>query len=284
MTVHTVTSENAEEFYAARLPKRADPVPVDDAPKGEAETKAESESNTHEKARKPIQPRINELVAERNSARDEAERERLEKEQAKRELDDLKKRLEVLETPAEQKAVSDRPTRSQFATDDDYQEALTDWKVEKRLAEQAAQEAEARQRAAQAQMVENWKARLEEARKGTEDFDTVVGAAETVLHQAVLDAIVESEAGPQITYYLAKNPAEAKRIAGLRPSSGAREIGKLEAQLTQGKPTAKPVSVEKSKAPEPIEPLKGVSSQIGKDRKDMTYDEWKAARQAGRIQ
>ena len=63
MTIQTVTSENADEYYAARLPKRQEPpAPADDTAKAEAKPEANSESNTHEKARKPIQPRINELA------------------------------------------------------------------------------------------------------------------------------------------------------------------------------------------------------------------------------
>jgi len=281
MTIETVTSETLAEFNAARLPRSEEP-PADEP---EAKTEGKSESNTAEKPKtKPIQPRITELVAERNSARDEAERAKQEAESVRAELDEIKRKLQILETPAPQKEQSARPERSQFATQDDYDEALTDWKVEKRLAEQAKAEADARRAAAQAQLVENWKARQDSIRSELDDYDAVVGAAEIQMPQWMLDAIVEAEHGPRVAYYLAKNTADAKRLLSMTPTSALRELGKLEDRLVAkiGKEEGK-TAVEKSKAPEPLETLKGSSIPTGKEPSKMSYEEWKAARIAGKI-
>lgn len=282
MTVETLTSENAAEFYASRLPKREEAPAADDTDK----TDDDSKSDQHGKPKtKPIQPRINELVAERNIARDEAEAAKLEKEQIRRELDELKAQLDVLKTPAPQKELSDRPQRTAFTTEDDFQEALTDWKVEKRLAEKAKEDADARQRAAHTQLIENWQTRLVQARTEFEDYDAVVGAAEINLPQWMLDAIVESEHGTRVAYHLAKNTPDAKRLLGLTPTAALRELGKLEDRLSKEEkaaPESKTVP-EKSKAPTPLDPLKGSSNQLGKAPSEMTYEEWKAARIAGKI-
>lgn len=266
MTTHTVTSENAAEFYASRLPKREEPA---DEPKTEAKTDDKSESTTPDpKPKKPIQPRINELVAERNSARDEAEAAALERDQLRRELEEIKTKLQTMNKPAE---ASDRPNRDDFRSDGDYEQAMDDWKFERRLAEH-------QQRQAQARMVENWTARLDQAQSEIPDLKEVLGKADVQLPQVALDAIVESDMGPQIAYHLAKNPAEARRIASMSAAGAAREIGKLEAQMM---PSVR--GVEKSKAPAPIEPLKGTSSTAIKDSSQMSYEEWKEARRAGRI-
>lgn len=277
----TVTSETADEFYASRLPKREETPAADEPAKADAKTEAATESTPHDKARKPIQPRINELVAARNSAqsdaeaaRNEVEIERLEKEQLRNELSDLKKQFEASNAPAAPKEQSTRPSRDKFASEDEFSRALGDWEFDTRLAAHEAQKLQAR-------VVDNWNARR--AASGLEDFDAVVGAAEVIFSQGVLDEIVDSDMGVQIAYHLAKNPAEAQRIAALRPANGAREIWKLNAELARSDaPKAKPVKVEKSKAPEPLEVIKGSSNPVGKKLDDMNYDEFVAARKAGR--
>jgi hypothetical protein len=61
--------------------------------------------------------------------------------------------------------------------------------------------------------------------------------------------------GEEIAYYLGKNKAEARRIAGLTPVAMIREIGKLEVTLK---------AASKSNAPAPINPLTG--RKAGNDR------------------
>jgi hypothetical protein len=286
MTSHSVTSETAAEFYATRLPA---PEPAkDETPQGDGKTDAKSESTTPDKPKtKPIQPRINELVAERNSARDQAEAERLEKERLRAELDEMQRQLAALNTPT-QTTSNPRPERKNFATDEAYTDALTDWKVDERIAARERSEAEARAKAAQEQVAQNWKARIEAEREDMPDFDDVVGAADTVFPQLVLDAIVD--ASPRVVYHLAKNPVEARRIAALSAVKAVREIVKLDEELSAARTSApaavveakgKSSGVEKSRAPEPIEPLKGSAAVGSKDPNEMTPSEFRAWRQAG---
>lgn len=267
MTTHTVTSENAAEFYASRLPQREAPK-ADEPTEAKTDDKSESTTPDPKPKTKPIQPRINELVAERNTARDEAEAAALERDQLRRELDEVKQQMQAMSKPAE---ASDRPARDDFKSDGDFEQAMDDWKFERRLADH-------QQRQAQARLVENWRARLDQAQSDIPDLAEVLGKADVQLPQTALDAIVESDTGPQIAYHLAKNPNEARRIASMSAAGAAREIGRLEAQMTQSVKVA-----EKSKAPAPIEPLKGTSSTAIKDPSGMTYEEWKEARRAGRI-
>ncbi len=67
------------------------------------------------------------------------------------------------------------------------------------------------------------------------------------------DAIRELSRGPEIAYYLGRNPAEASRIASLPPVSQATAIARLEARID-----APQASV--SKAPEPVGTLSGRSA------------------------
>jgi regulator of replication initiation timing len=297
----TLTSENAAEFYASRLPKRdeAPPAGENQPAEGKTETKNEpGESAESKEARvKKVAPRIAELVGERNAARTEAETKALEADAARLEAQELRDRLAEAErqiaamnTPAQQKEADPRPQRAQFASDEAYTDALTDWKVDQRIAADKRKDAEARAAAAQQQVARNWQTQVEAGKEDMPDFDAVVGAAEVVFPQVVLDAVVD--AGPRVAYQLAKDPEQARRIAAMRPSAAIAAVVKLGEQLaadggkTAGSPAPAPTPAAKGepfKAPEPIEHLKSGTSAVGKAEGEMTYEEWKAARKAGRI-
>jgi len=305
MTITTVTSENAAEFYAQRL--QLENPPADDSTEASADGAGEGKkdgSNTETKDSqhqtrkpKPIQPRINELVGERNAARTEAEAKAAEAEAARIEAQELRDRLEAAErqiaalSTSSQKEADPRPTRDKFASDEQYLDALTDWKVDQRIAADKRREAEARHAAAQAEVTRNWQAQIEAGKDDMPDFDAVVGAAEINFSQVVLDAIVD--VGPRVAYHLAKNPAEARRIAAMRPVQAIAAVTKLGEQLTTAAaaspaPSPAPTPAAKGetktfKAPEPIDPLKGTSTPAVRDLDDIEdYEEWKAAYNAGR--
>lgn len=305
--ITTVTSENAAEFYASRL--NLDTQPADDSQQASADGAGEGATNGNTESKdppprkpKPIQPRINELVGERNAARSEAEAKAAEAEAARVEAQALRDRLEAAErqlaalTNPTQQQPDPRPTRDKFASDEQYLDALADWKVDQRIAADKRREAEARQAAAQAEVTRNWQAQIEAGKDDMPDFEAVVGAADTNFpHQVVLDAIVD--AGPRVAYHLAKNPAEARRIAALRPSAGISAVLKLGEQLAQAAsenasapaPATPPAPAPAAKgttfkAPEPIEHPKGGAAPLSEiDGEGLTYDEWVAARKAGRI-
>lgn len=298
MTITTVTSENAEQFYASRLPPREEAQGDETPPAGKTETKTDgTETAEAKEARvKKVAPRIAELVGERNAARTEAETKALEAQaataeaQALRErLDDAERRLAALDTPTQQKAADPRPQRAQFASDEQFTDALTDWKVDQRIATRAREEAEARQAQAQSQVASNWKAQVEAGKEDMPDFEAVVGAAEVIFPQLVLDAVVD--AGPRVAYHLAKEPELARRIAAMRPSAAIAAVMKIGEQLagdgthSAASPAPAPPAAkgDSFRAPEPIEHIKGGSPVVGKDEAEMSFEEWKAARKAGRI-
>lgn len=296
--ITTVTSENAAEFYASRLgldQSSASDDPAAPPPAAGKEPKNDDDKDPQTRKPKPIQPRINELVGQRNAALSEAEAKALEAEAATREaqalrerLEDAERRLAALDAPS-QREPDPRPQRKDFASDDLFTDALTDWKVDQRIAADKRREVEARAAAAQAQVTRNWQAQIEAGKDDMPDFDAVVGAAEMIFPQVVLDAVVD--AGPRVAYHLAQNPDQARRIAAMRPSAAIAAVIKLGEQLAgDGTKTAAPAAPaapaakgEPFRAPEPIETLKGTSSSIGKDLDDITdYEEFKAAYNAGR--
>jgi hypothetical protein len=166
---------------------------------------------------------------------------------------------------------------------DEYLEKLAEWKVDQR--EQVRNE-QARQQQAQQQqaaIAKTWTERLEATRARIPDFDDVVQGAiadhNVQISRAMSEAITESEQGPDVVYYLAKHPDEARRISALSPLAAAREIGKIELKVTPEAEPDKTAEVKVSKAPPPVKPV-GSKASTGKTLDDAgdDYQAYKAAR------
>jgi hypothetical protein len=94
--------------------------------------------------------------------------------------------------------------------------------------------------------------RQSEFREATPDYDAVVGKSAVQIAPHVVDTLLDSESGPELAYHLAKRPETVKRINALSPLSAARELGRIEATLSNpAAPQIKPAS----KAPAPITPV-----------------------------
>lgn len=277
-----VTSESLMQQLAGTPAPAPVPAPAP-APTGTEETPgADPTSQEGEQKGKPKKPLIEELVRtrhERNEARTEAE-------QLRDELETLRQQMQAAQAQPAAKELDPRPQRTQFVSDEDYQEALTDWKVDQKLAERQQEEQQARINASQQQMADNWQRRLDLAKKDLTDFDDVVGKSEIDLPNHLYVAVVESDLGPQLAYYLAQNPDEARLLRGMSPTAALRMLGRLEDRLApekaEPKKEEKPKAAEpeKSKAPPPIDPLRDASTPVEKTTDKMTYAEYKAYRQA----
>jgi hypothetical protein len=96
-----------------------------------------------------------------------------------------------------------------------------------------------------------------EAQKHPDFYDVVgrdFGRTAAVCTPVMSDAIVASPDGPTLAYHLAKNPAEARRIAALTPLAQAVELGRLSAKLASPPaPTAKTAT----DAPAPTPQVRG---------------------------
>ena len=288
-----LTSENAAEFYANRLglaESNSEPEAVEEAePEAEDEQsepkEAEKEANQEgERKQNPkLEKRFSEITKQREEARKEAQSER----QARVELE---QRLAALEQQRQPQAVNvdQEPQPSQFSDAFEYAKALAEYSTEKALAERDRQVAQAREQEAQQKIIQSWAQKVQEAKAELPDFDDLVAASDVVVNNAVRDAILESDVGPKILYHLAENNDLAKKIAGLSPNAALREIGKLEARFEVNPETKQTTPVVKSKAPAPIQPIRG-----GQGKADVpisadgefhgSYQAWKAARKSGKI-
>ena len=120
------------------------------------------------------------------------------------------------------------------------------------LAERKAQELIARREEArqQAELLEAFHEREEEARVKYDDFEQVAYNPKLPITDAMAQTIQASDVGPDIAYYLGSNPKEAERISRLSALMQAKEIGKIESKLADSPPVKK-----SSNAPAPIAPV-----------------------------
>jgi len=285
-----LTSENAAEFYANRLglaESPADTEAVEETPEPESEEsqsepkEAEKEANQEgERKQNPkLEKRFSEITKQREEARQEAQRER----EARIALE---QRLSALEQKQPEK-VDQEPQPSQFSDAFEYAKALAEYSTEKALAERDRQVAQAKEQEAQHKIIESWAQKVQEAKAELPDFDDMVASSDVVVNNDVRDAILESDVGPKILYHLAENSDLAKRISGLSTNAALREIGKLEARF-EAKPEVKQTPVVRSKAPTPIQPIRGGQGQADVPLSATgewhgSFQAWKAARKAGKI-
>lgn len=191
---------------------------------------------------------------------------RLAREQRKWEREQAQRFAEQQQRQA-QPASDLRP--EQFASYDDYAEALAERKAEDLLAQREA----ARQQQA---LLDNYHDREETARDKYDDFDQVAYNPNLPVTEFMAQSIQASDVGPDVLYWLGTNPKEAERIARLAPILQAKEIGKIEASLSSNPPVRRT-----STAPAPIDPVTPRASGAPvfdttdpRSVKSMTTSEW----------
>lgn len=302
-----VTSENLAEFTAQKLglvdSEPAAEAASDDANSAAAEPDAQADQSGQDeegsdatateepKEKKPnpkLERRFSEITKQREAAREEARRER----EARESLEARLKELEAKVNPPAQQPddeLGEEPKPEQFSDMYEYAKALAEYTADRRLIERDKEEKARKAAAEQEVKFKAWADRVNAAKNELPDFDDMVQSSDVRVSDPVRDAIIESEHGPKILYYLAENAEFAKKLGDMSVVSAVREIGKIEARFEKGeaKPDVKAV-VGKSKAPAPITPLRGAISKVdaGVDADGNfhgTYQQWKEARQARRI-
>jgi hypothetical protein len=286
-----VTSENLAEFNADKLGLASEESPtaaeVDENPSEPAAEKGQSEpkladdeaTGTDEKKQNPkLEKRFSELTKQRKEAEARAE-------EAERRL----AAIEGKQAPQQQAPEStQKPTPDNYRDAFEYAEALSQWSAEQALLKR---EQEVKQKEFEVQkqkVIQTWQQKLEATIAELPDYEDMVASSNVKVNDTVRDAILESDVGPRILYELASDDDIAEKLSTMSTASALKLIGKLEAKFEK---TEEPVKAEKktvaakSKAPEPIRPLRstGGVAEVSMDGNDMSYQQWKAARQAGKI-
>jgi len=146
------------------------------------------------------------------------------------------------------------PNDEQYLTDPDaYQADLTAHRMRTLRQEDVSEDAQTARQDAAAARAEAFHARAESFREEVPDFDQVAFGNQTTITQSMAELIAESDMGPQVAYFMGKNPAEARAIAAMSKTHQAIAIGRLEGRLeSQGKAPRKV-----TQAPAPIVPAAG---------------------------
>lgn len=179
---------------------------------------------------------------------------------------------------APQPVVPSDVTPEQFESTEAYVEALATAKAEE-LVRRRQMDSQ------QAEIIEAYSQREEEARDKYDDFEQVAYNPRVSITNAMAETIRASEIGPEVLYHLGSNPKEADRISKLSPLAQAKEIGKLEVKLTTNPPVKKT-----SSAPAPISPVNARNNGASvydttdpRSTKSMTASEWIEAERARQV-
>jgi hypothetical protein len=190
---------------------------------------------------------------------------RLAREQRKWEREQTAKRAEM-----QPRAIpAEIPSVDSFNSPEEYAEVLAERKAEELIARRE-------QARAQSELLESYHDKEEEARNKYDDFEQVAYNPKLPITDVMAQTIQSSEIGPDMAYYLGTNPKEAERISRLSPFMQAKEIGKIEAKLSDNPPVKKT-----SSAPAPIAPVNARSSSASaydttdpRSIKNMSTSEW----------
>lgn len=230
-----------------------------------------------------VQKALDRLTAEREEQRRlrEATEKRLD------EALEVLKRLAPQEAPrVDEPVYADpeplRPVRSDFADPDTWEQALLTYAEQKaaytarheiakaRAEEQQQMQQSEIQRAQEAVRTAHAE-RVEKFKSETPDFDEFAARNDVEVSMPMAAAILHSEHGPQLQYYLGKNPTEAKRIFNLSPPLQLLELGRIEASFD--KPAAPAAPAVQAK-PKPINPITPASDTPRFDGETASMDEY----------
>lgn len=222
------------------------------------------------------------LAKLRQERREAEERERA----AQERLDKALAALEALKKPEPEVVKSSdepaRPNKADFTDPDawelamlDYAEQRASWAAQKevkRIEDEAKKKAElTAAEEATKKTVDAFNQRTQKVKDKYSDFDQVVNTPDVLVSQAMTHVIVNSEHGPELQYYLGKNPEDAKRILALPVADQLIEAGLIIAKM---RAPAQPISA----APKPITPSRSGGTTTRPSLEEASMDDYVAMR------
>lgn len=232
----------------------------DDEETDDTETDENADEAPQKKPKRGMLKRIEELVKERS---------------------DLEQRLAAYEAsqkvtktestaPAHDTFDKPKPKFEQFDSIEDYTDAMTDWKLEKREHEANVAKAEQESKVVQDEILEKWNTREAAAKKEYADYGNVVTVKTYQKMSPSVEAqvfLAESEVGPQVVYHLMSDETLAEQFANANPVKQVAMLTRLEMKLDTGDKSTKETTVTKAPAPPRAMP-KGKSVAQTKDIND----------------
>jgi len=256
----TAQAEAQEEAATSETEESAEPE-GNQSEKPEGEDAGDQADDGEPKKVSGYQKRLNQVIWKQRDA--------------ERRANEAESRVRELTQPKEPVAEITMPTLESVGYDESkYQEEMASYyasqvdttlnnREQARSAEQSAIELQSN--------VSNFHAK---GMKLADDYeDLVVNNQALPVSEAMRDALLATDKGPEILYHLAGNPEEILRIAEMQPYAQALELGRLEARMSLPKPN------KSTSAPAPIKPLSAGGESVSKNPDDMTSKEWLAWRE-----
>lgn len=270
-------SDELENGVAPEVVEQPESVEVEAEHDAEEAVDASEESATSEtdaepeqekpKRRSRAEERINALTKEKYDAQKQAEH-------FQRQMQEMQQYLAQLQQPqfSPDQAF---PTLEQYGYDEQqYQRAVMQWNQAQTQRQQEQQEQQRRayeQQQARQREVNTLQQAMMRGQEKYPDFIVKVNDPNLPplreLNQAAYQAIMESESGVDVAYYLANNPQEVYAFASMSPVQAIRKVAQLEARLT-----AKPAA-PRNVPPAPPSKAKGAAEAV-KDPSRMSTAEW----------
>lgn len=183
-------------------------------------------------------------------------------------------------TPPAQPTAPVAPKPEQFEVYDDYLVAKAKHELRLELAE-AAKKSQAEEDRTRVQRVQQtFQSRITAASVTDPELPTIMRDPTLPISNGMAAAIQESEAAPKLLRYLHEHRDEAERLAGLSPFAAARELGRIEAKLTETPANPNPPTPRTiSQAPTPIKPVQPAGPVVV-DLENLPMDEFVKRRNA----
>jgi len=253
----------AETLAVADEQSEAKAEAKEETPEAETEAKTETDadadgSEPEADDDEPEEPRRKPTGSQRlkeKLARAEAEIAQL-RSRAPRDGEDMAKAIE--------REIGAPPKESDFSDYLAFERAMTAYTVKATLAEDRINtrmtEADLRQQMARREQVEVLYEHQAEVRKSIPDFDAVVSKANIPVAPHVEELVLESDKPALLQYHLAKRPKLVEQLNAMHPVRAAREVGRIERDLSLPKPKTE------TKAPPPVKPVRGSAVPESPDR------------------
>jgi hypothetical protein len=182
-----------------------------------------------------VQRVIAKRVAQRKSAEEFAAAQYAERKLAEQRAQAVERELAELKAKAAPAVVEQpeagKPQRDKFDSDEKFWEAMTDWRVDQKLAKKAQDDAREAAERRQAEILETAKSRIGKALELVPDFEAVTKAADIEVPPVVAGYMQKSEMFAELGYHLAKHPKILESLARLPPDEQLVTIGKIEGSL-----------------------------------------------------
>ena len=267
-----------------------------------AETEVEAESEETEQEEQPeqvrrpknaVQKRIDKLTA-KNYALEE------EKQQLEDRLSRLERTVNKTDTTAQQTTQTPQFTKAKpvqtdpkFKDYDEFIEALTDWKLEKKDFDRNQEAVAQQQQQQQARLEQTFRSYNLATRSFAEehpDFDEIVGREDLQLPIAVMNAIVGlRDKGPEVAYAVAQDEDLCNHLSQMSVERGdAVALTEFGRWLASVEPGGEPVAVgaereerplaRRSAAPAPIRPVGNSSTRSQKSLDELDFRDYRRIR------